>query len=91
MEKNKTYEVWRMLAEKPSMNERIHLGRIRDCKKYLEVVKEAYKDIGWKIIATDRTLMVLPTIETGVEYIYVITENVSGDVELVWNLKCEEE
>lgn len=91
MEKNKTYEVWRILAEKPSMNECIHLGRIRDCKKYLEVVEAAYRDIGWKIIATDRTLMVLPTIEAGVEYIYIITENVSGDVELIWNLKCEEE
>ena len=73
------------------MNECIHLGRIRDCKKYLEAVEAAYRDIGWKIISADRTLMVLPTIEAGVEYIYIITENVSGDVELIWNLKCEEE
>ena len=35
--------------------------------------------------------MALPTINAGVEYIYVITENISGDVELIWNLKREEE
>lgn len=81
MEKNKTYEVWRILAEKPSMNECIHLGRIRDCKKYLKAVEDAYKNLGWKLIVTDRTLIALPTIDAGVEYIYVITENVSGDVE----------
>lgn len=80
MEKNKTYEVWRMLAEKPSMNECIHSGRIRDCKKYLEAVEAAYRDLEWKLIVTDRTLIALPTIDAGVEYIYVITENVSGDI-----------
>lgn len=80
MEKNKTYEVWRMLAEKPSMNECIHSGRIRDCKKYLEAVEAAYRDLGWKLIVTDRTLIALPTIDAGVEYIYVITENVLSDI-----------
>lgn len=81
MEKNKTYEVWRMLAEKPSVNECIHSGRIRDCKKYLRAVESAYRDLGWKMIVTDRALIALPTIAAGIEYIYVITENVSGDVE----------
>lgn len=81
MEKNKTYEVWKMLAEKPSMNECIHSGRIRDCKKYLRAVEDAYRDLGWKLIVTDRALITLPTIDTEVEYIYVITENISGDVE----------
>lgn len=81
MEKNKTYEVWKILAEKPSMNECIHSGRIRDCKKYLKAVEDAYRDLGWKLIVTDRTLITLPTIDTRVEYIYVITEYISGDVE----------
>ena len=80
MGKNKTYEVWRILAEKPSMNECILLGRIRDCKKHLKAVEAAYRDIGWKLIVTDRTLMALPTIDAGVEYIYVTTENVLGDI-----------
>lgn len=80
MGKNKIYKVWRILAEKPSMNECIHLGRIRDCKKYLEAVEAAYRDLGWKLIVTGRTLIVLPTIGKGVEYIYVITENVLGDI-----------
>lgn len=63
------------------MNECIHSGRIRDCKKYLEAMEAAYRDLGWKLIVTDRTLIALPTIEAGVEYIYVITENISSDVE----------
>lgn len=80
MEKNKTYEVWRILAEKPSMNECIHSGRIRDCKKYLEAMEAAYRDLGWKLIVTDRILIALPTIDAGAEYIYVVTESVSGDI-----------
>lgn len=80
MEKNKTYEVWRMLVSNPSDNECLQIGRIRDCKKYLEVVREAYENLGWKLIVADRTLIALPTIDAGVEYIYVITENISGDV-----------
>ena len=81
MEKNKTYKIWRILAKEPSMNECIHSGRIRDCNKCIKTVEAAYRDLGWKLIVTDRTLIALPTIDAGVEYIYVITENVSGDVE----------
>lgn len=81
MEKNKTYEVWRMLASNPSDNECLQIGRIRDCKKYLEAVREAYENLGWKLVVADRTLIALPTIDVGIEYIYIITENVSGDVE----------
>lgn len=81
MEKNKTYEVWRMLISKPSDNECLQIGRIRDCKKYLEAVREAYENLGWKLVVADRTLIALPTIDAGAEYIYVITENISGDVE----------
>lgn len=81
MEKNKTYEVWRMTASNPSDNECLQIGRIRDCKNYLRAVENAYRDLEWKLIVTDRTLIVLPTVDKGVEYIYVITENVSGDVE----------
>lgn len=81
MEKNKTYEVWRMLVSNPSDNECLQIGRIRDCKNYLRAVENAYRDLGWKLIVTDRTLIALPTVDKGVEYIYVITENVSGDVE----------
>lgn len=39
MEKNKTYEVWRMLVSNPSENECLQIGRIRDCEKYLEAVR----------------------------------------------------
>lgn len=81
MEKNKTYKVWRMLVSNPSDNECLQIGRIRDCKKYLEAVREAYENLGWKLIVADRTLIALPTIDEGVEYIYIITENVSGDIE----------
>jgi hypothetical protein len=81
MEKNKTYKVWRMLVSNPSDNECLQIGRIRDCKKYLEAVREAYENLGWKLIVADRTLIALPTIDAGVEYIYIITENVSGDIE----------
>lgn len=81
MEKNKTYEVWRMTASNPNDNECLQIGRIRDCKNYLKAVENAYRNLGWKLIVADRTLIALPTIDAGVEYIYVITENVSGDVE----------
>lgn len=81
MEKNKTYKVWRMTASNPSDNECLQIGRIRDCKKYLEAVREAYENLGWKLVVADRTLIALPTIDAGVEYIYIITENVSGDIE----------
>ena len=81
MEKNKTYKVWRMLVSYPSDNECLQIGRIRDCKKYLEAVREAYENLGWKLVVADRTLIALPTIDAGVEYIYIIAENVSGDIE----------
>lgn len=80
MEKNKTYEVWRMTVSNPSDNECLQIGRIRDCKKYLKAVEEAFRNLGWKLIIADRMLTAIPQEDGAAEYVYFITENVLGDV-----------
>lgn len=80
MEKNKTYEVWRMLVSNPSDNECLQIGRIRDCKKYLEAVREAYEGLGWKLVVADRMLTAIPQEGGAAEYVYFITTNVTGDI-----------
>lgn len=81
MEKNKTYEVWRMLVSNPSDNECLQIGRIRDCKKYLEAVREAYENLGWKLVVADRMLTAIPQEGGAAEYVYFITTNITGDIE----------
>ena len=80
MEKNKTYEVWRMVVSNPSDNECLQIGRIRDCKRYLGAVKEAYENIGWKLVVADRMLTAIPQGGEAAEYVYFITTNVTGNI-----------
>lgn len=80
MEKNKTYEVWRMTVSNPSDNKCLQIGRIRDCKKYLKAVREDYENIGWKLVIADRMLTAIPQGGGAAEYVYFITINVIGDV-----------
>ena len=73
MATNKIYEVER-IESNTKFTDTIYSGRIRDCKKSLKNIEEAYKERGFMVHNTGFTLFIYSNNGEYVNWVYAIQE-----------------
>ena len=67
---NKIYSVLRIDSRNNAQE--VYTGRIRDCKKSLKTIGEAYKKRGWEVKNYDFTLILRSSSSNDKRYTYLI-------------------
>lgn len=73
MAKNKIYKVDRVEINS-RLSDTVYSGRIRDCKKSLKNIEEAYTDRGFITLNTGFTLLIYTDTTPKVHWAYIIKE-----------------